>query len=50
MWLITDKNFIERDVGNENTTLEQAVAEMIYYDEIKSINDIVKIEKLYIGE
>ena len=50
MWLITDKNFIERDVGNEDSTLEQAIAEMIYYDEIKSINDIIKIEKLYITE
>ena len=50
MWLITDKNFIEREVGNENSTLEQAIAEMIYYDEIKSINDIVKIERLYIKE
>ena len=50
MWLITDKNFIERDVGNEDTTLEQAIAEMIYYEEIKSINDIIKIERLYVKE
>ena len=50
MWLITDKNFIKRDIGNEETTLEQAIAEMIFYDEIKSINDVIKIEKLYIIE
>jgi hypothetical protein len=50
MWLITDKNYIERDIGTNNTTLEQAIAEMIFYEEIKSINDIIKIEKLIVQD
>lgn len=50
MWLITDKNFIERDIGTSKTTLEQAIAEMIFYEEIKSINDIIKIEKLIVQD
>ena len=43
MWQITDKNGQVYRVSTESTTLEQAIAELIYFDNIKSINDIREI-------
>ncbi len=43
MWQITDKYGQVYKIGTESTTLEQAIAELIYFDDIKSINDIKEV-------
>ena len=45
MWDITlmDGRVFE-NIGNESTTLSQAIAELIWYDEIKSIDEIRAVQ------
>ena len=45
MWDITRMDgVVFENLGNENTTLSQVIAELIYFDHIKSIDDIRAVQ------